>query len=451
MSRDRLRKSVSRLNFTKAVIDGLPVPTRSRTYHYDSKVFGLCIGVSPVGRKTFFLYRKISGRPARIRIGTFPEFSLDDARRKALQLNGEIASGQNPSASSTEIDKALTFREAFERYYELHSLPKNRTAHDERLKFNRHLDSDRHGLRLAEMRLADIRRTDIAKLHANFGRRHPTSANRLLALVRSVFNRAIAWDLFDGPNPCTHIDKFPEVARERFVQADELPRLFRALDADENETIRDFLYVCLFTGARRGNVMSMQWQQLNLERRQWRIPHTKNGTPQTVPLTPEALDILARRHAAKSHSDFVFPANGRRGHLIEPKKVWARILDRATGFGLLEKLVSAKALAGDDLDHLLQDLISTPSRTLNELLELAHGSPIHIKELDMRDLRVHDLRRTMGSWQASTGASLPIIGRSLNHKSPQSTSIYARLMLDPVRESMSRATAAMMSVAGKGS
>jgi len=60
----------------------------------------------------------------------------------------------------------------------------------------------------------------------------------------------------------------------------------------------------------------------------------------------------------------------------------------------------------------------------------------------------HDLRRTLGSWQAKTGASLSIIGKSLNHKNPSTTAIYARLDLDPVRESVNTATSAMMAAAG---
>jgi integrase len=65
-----------------------------------------------------------------------------------------------------------------------------------------------------------------------------------------------------------------------------------------------------------------------------------------------------------------------------------------------------------------------------------------------RDLRIHDLRRTLGSWQAATGASLPILGKSLGHKSLAATQIYARLNLDPVRESVNKATDAMLLAAG---
>jgi hypothetical protein len=56
----------------------------------------------------------------------------------------------------------------------------------------------------------------------------------------------------------------------------------------------------------------------------------------------------------------------------------------------------------------------------------------------------------MGSWQAKTGASLPIIGKSLNHKSSSTTSIYARLDLDPVRTAMEKAAEAMLAAGGNG-
>jgi integrase len=67
----------------------------------------------------------------------------------------------------------------------------------------------------------------------------------------------------------------------------------------------------------------------------------------------------------------------------------------------------------------------------------------------LKDLRIHDLRRTLGSWQAINGSSLQVIGKSLNHKSLKSTAIYARVDLDPVRESVNRATAAIVNASQK--
>ncbi|WP_265588087.1 tyrosine-type recombinase/integrase [Candidatus Methylospira mobilis] len=178
------------------------------------------------------------------------------------------------------------------------------------------------------------------------------------------------------------------------MQADELPRFFESLGQEENTTIRDYVLMSLLTGARRTNVLEMQWQQISFERQEWRIPMTKNGTAQVIPLGPEAVDILRDRQGCCD--TWVFPSSGKTGHLVEPKKAWARILKRA----------------------------------------------------NIESLRIHDLRRSLGSWQAKTGASLSVIGKSLNHKSVNTTQIYARLDIDPVRDSMNKATSAMFEAGG---
>lgn len=66
-----------------------------------------------------------------------------------------------------------------------------------------------------------------------------------------------------------------------------------------------------------------------------------------------------------------------------------------------------------------------------------------LEKANIKDLRIHDLRRTLGSWMAHTGASQFVIGKSLNHKSTKSTAIYARLSIDPVRDAVDTATAEM--------
>ena len=66
----------------------------------------------------------------------------------------------------------------------------------------------------------------------------------------------------------------------------------------------------------------------------------------------------------------------------------------------------------------------------------------------LMDIRIHDLRRTLGSWQAAMGANSFIIGKSLGHKTQNATAIYARLNLDPVKESVSKATDAMFAFMG---
>ncbi len=178
------------------------------------------------------------------------------------------------------------------------------------------------------------------------------------------------------------------------MQGDELPRFFQALAEEQNDTIRDYVATSLLTGARKANVQSMQWSDISFDREEWRIKETKNRTPQTVTLAPEVLTILRSRKPSHP-TRFVFPGEGKTGHLTTPNKGWQRILKRA----------------------------------------------------GIEDLKIHDLRRTLGSWQAKLGTSLAIISKSLNHKNIATTSIYARLDSNPVRESVNAATAAILEAA----
>ena len=188
----------------------------------------------------------------------------------------------------------------------------------------------------------------------------------------------------------------------------------------------------------------MMWRDLQLDEGVWRLPMTKNGTPQNVTLSPEAAVILRMREKQKEQSPFVFPSTGKTGHLVEPKKAWATVLKRASVRRLLDELQAMGQLTMEERGHAEQLVAEAPARAEKRFRASADSAGIHPAAYDMTDLRIHDLRRTLGSWQAKTGASLTIIGKSLNHKTQQATAIYARLDLDPVRQSVNAATAAML-------
>ena len=94
-----------------------------------------------------------------------------------------------------------------------------------------------------------------------------------------------------------------------------------------------------------------------------------------MPLVAKVIEILKNRLQKYGNSGWVFEGTGKTGHLIEPKSGWKRMLNRA----------------------------------------------------EIKDLRIYDLRRTVGSWQAATGANSYIIDGTLGHKDQKSTAIYARL------------------------
>lgn len=381
----------NKINFTKAALDALPLPSNGkRGYYYDTKTRGLGISITNTGTKSFIVYRWVSGKPERVTLGRYPDLSVEQARRKATEVNATIAKGENPNDRRRADRSEITFGSLFSEYMERHAKIHKEAWKEDEGQYNRYLTS------WAKRKLSNITKTDIQKLHQEIGRdKGHYAANRLHSLLSGLFNKAIEFGLWDKPNPASGIKRFREHSRERFLHADELPRFFESLAQEPNDIIRDYFLISLLTGARRANVQAMRWDQISLQRGEWYIPRTKNETPQTIPLTEETIIILQRRKETAT-SEFVFPSTGRAGHLTEPKRGWQRILERA----------------GID------------------------------------NLRIHDLRRTLGSWQARTGASLAIIGKSLNHKSPQATAIYARLDLDPVRASIEKATKAMFDAAG---
>ena len=380
---------MEKINFTIKYITDLPVPDKGYCAYYDLKVAGLCVYVSSSGSKTFYSYKKINGRPERNKIGRFPDLSVEQARSKASDINSRVANGENPNDLTRAKRAEFTFHELFKDYMDRHSKVHKKSWKEDQAQYNRYLTKWKH------KKISQIVKTDIQKLHHEIGTSNGKyAANRLLSLLQSIFNKATEWGLWKEANPCNGTKKFKEKSRERFLQDDELPKLFESLANEPNDTIRDYFLVSLFTGARRANVLAMRWDQINFQRSEWRIPITKNGEPQTVPLVEEVHKILLARK--DNDSEWVFKGTGKTGHLMEPKTGWKRIC----------------------------------------------------KNAGLEEVRIHDLRRSMGSWQASTGASLSIIGKTLNHKNVATTAIYARLNNDPVRKSMEKATNAMLN-AGK--
>jgi len=383
-----------RVAFTQGSVERFACPAgKDRVWLYDVKQPGLALMVTRTGSKAFYVYRKVKGRPQRYRIGAFPDIGVDQARTQAKATVGDIAKGIDPQASKKAARaKGLTLGGLWDWFLEHHAKPRKRSWRDDENRYTNHLKP------WASKRLDDITQPDVTALHHRVAKKtsQPT-ANRVLALLSTMFNKApqVGWT---GPNPCRGVSKFAEASRERYLRPDEMGAFLTALEApDTSNDWRDFFKLCLFSGGRRGNVLSMRWHELDLTAGRWTIPASKfkNKKASTVYLSALALEVLKGRQA--NGSEWVFPGPGKSGHLVWPEGPWKALCTRA----------------------------------------------------GVADLRIHDLRRTLGSWQAAGGASLPVIGKSLGHKSVQATAVYARLDLDPVRASVDAATAAMLAAGAK--
>jgi integrase len=350
---------------TKRVVDKAACPSTGQLFLRDADLPGFGVRLTK-GQKTFILEKRILGRRRRLTIGPFGPLTVEQARSRAEQLAGRIAAGEDPAQERLDTQRELTL-----------GGPRKKTAKADKHRLERHVADWK------TWRLSAITRAEVARRHGRIGAASPYEANRLLALLSRMLNLARVWGVYTGENPTAGVERFAEIKRDRFVQPDELPRLFKSIEQEPDPYIRTGFLTSLLTGARIGEVLSMQWTHLALGQAVWRLPETKAGRPHLLPLPGPVLAALQELPRLEGNP-FVFPSHGKQGHLTDLSRAWGRLCERA----------------------------------------------------NLSDLRIHDLRRTLGSWLAVSGASLTLIGKVLNHSQVSTTQVYARLNLDSVREAL---------------
>jgi integrase len=421
---------MKRFKFSKASLIALSLPEQGkRRTVYDTEVQRLALRITSAGSKTFYIVKRTGTNITWIKLDTFPDMTVEQARKQAETIMGEFAGGTNRATVKRALRKEPTFDEVFKDFLISKRKRSGKPLADKTKKD--YLDLLRlHLSSLSKTKMSEVTRASIKALHTTITRKSTAQADKAIAVIGAVFTFAIDREIFVGVNPASRIQKNEAISRDRFVTAEELPHVLGAI---MESTQRDFFLLALLTGARRSNIQSMAWRDLDLKSKVWRIPTTKNGDPQVVPLGLEAVTVLSARKELSEQakradrSVYVFPGTGESGHLVEPKTAWAKILKCA---GLLRLKAMLKV------------------KTTDDLLALAAKQKIKPEEYEIKDLRPHDLRRTLGSWQAINNSSLAIIGKSLGHKTHQATAIYARLSMDPVRQSVVAATASMLNAAG---
>ena len=148
------------INFTKAILNNLTCPPdQKRVYFKDEKERGLIIDIRSTGSKSFYLYKKISGKPERVLLGAYPDMSIENARKAAMSYKGQIAGGGNPQNDKRKIRQEITFEELFDLYIERHSKPHKKSWEYDVREVNKFLK------KWFKRRLSDITRNEVHKLH----------------------------------------------------------------------------------------------------------------------------------------------------------------------------------------------------------------------------------------------------------------------------------------------
>jgi len=376
-----------KVKFTKKTVADLAVGE-----YGDTEARGLRVRVTKAGTRSFYVLRKVRGRAERFHIGRFPDWSVENARKQARQINQEVDLGENPNEMKRARRSEMSLDELFDFYRDSHLQPHTRNPATTITNYELYLREKFGGYKLSELTKLQVQRHQ-SELHSKRGY---SAANKMLTLLKALYNRASSNGLFTGASPAIGLKKYKDVQRERLISPGELKSLFSALQDKKFDNYRDLWLLLLITGARRGNVQAMQWSEINFDSGEWRIPVTKNGKPQTVQLIGHAQEILSSRMALKGDSPYVFPSKSHAGHL-KPLEAWKRLIDAA----------------------------------------------------GLQNLRMHDLRHAFGSYLAATGANQFVIQEAMGHSDIQSTSRYVQLSGDVVRNSIKDAAKILLKDAGQ--
>jgi integrase len=348
---------------------------------------GLYLRASSSGG-TYYRIHKAKGRKVKTRIGDALAMRVAKAREAALKLaGGDTTAAAKPVRVRTDGVSIADAWKAYVADVQSGEFVAGRkptaasTVESYKILFNAHV-----GKPYGKKTLHYLARA-VPDLHRKL-RDKPVTANRLVQVIRNLFTHAARKGNWDRPNPTIDavtgrgIKKYTVPSRERHLTTAEAGRVL-AYAATEPQPWRDFWRLLILTGVRASTLREMKWAHLDLRESDstWAVPTTKNGDPQLVPLTDTAADILRERldatpkHKGKPASVWVFPMRD------DPKKCIA------------------------DLDHAWN--------------RVKDNAPLD-------GVRIHDLRRTAGSWATQGGAPLPAVGKLLGHKSHNSTAVYAR-------------------------
>ncbi len=377
------------MRLTKQAIAALPLK-ETDYFTWDDALPGFGVRVRPSGTKAYVLqYRNRFHRTKRLLLGRVGEITLDEARRAATQEKGKISLGADPAGSRDDDRQSETLHELARRYLDHHCAgrckPSTMAAHAWLL--NKFILPHFGARRIKEVTIEDV-----AHLHQKL-RDTPYNANRVLGLLRAMFNRAEEWGLLpQNTNPAAPIRPFTEFKRQRFLDAAEFERLFAAIaELEEYKVIGTYqaaaIRLLALTGCRLGEILELEWARVDVGRRQLLIERHKTDRrgAKVIPLNAAAAGVL-EGGARIDGNPYVIVGKDGLGHLVNLQKPWGRVL----------------------------------------------------KHAELPGVRIHDLRHSFASFAVSAGLSLPLIGGLLGHGSPQSTARYAHLAADPLRAATER-------------
>jgi integrase len=405
---------------TDDFIRALPLPGKGNRVYFDQPnpdvpdtkdvvTPGLGLRITAAGHKAWvFRYRPKdgSGDQRKLTLGRYPHLGISSARKKARDLRREIDGGADPQGDKAARRSVPTIAKFAEQYdAEQMALVRAGELRMSTLAGYRTLIRLYIVPELGHIRVTDLDRQEVKGLHRKItatGKR--IQANRVIACLSAMMGYAIGAEV-RADNPTVKAVKFnKELHRHRDLTTEERGRLAVELARHTNPAAR-VLQFLMVTGARKSEARLARWADFDLTGKvpMWnrKAADQKAGHDHSLVLNNVAVQLLntIREQTVAAHgelSEFVFVGSGPRAHIINLRKTWSAIL----------------------------------------------------KAADITDLHIHDVRHHYASVLASSGASLPLIGSLLGHRSVSSTARYVRLFKDPQLEASNRAGAVIAAAAG---
>jgi integrase len=341
-----------------------------------------CFGlrVYPSDRRVYVCSYRVRRRKRLASLGRADVLTLNRARKKAIAYLGKVAANEDPQEELDQLRSQKSAAELCAAFIENHAKKKRVAWKDDDSCLKRRILP-----KLGGRAAATIVTADIEAIHSEVGTEHPYAANRFLEVVRKMFNWGKVAGLVpkDHANPTMGIARFPERKRKRFITTVEMPNFIRELEAEDDEYGRHGLWLLLLLGLRGKELLNAKWADIDWDIGTLFVGLTKNGEPLLAPLSDAALARLK-----------TIPRVGNNPYIICGRKP------------------------------------GTPLTSLGEPLRRI------VARAGLQNIRVHDLRRTVGSWLAQSGVSLHLIGDVLNHRDLRTTLGYAYFQTQQRRDEL---------------
>jgi len=349
-------------------------PGRGKLDIYDTAIPGFILEVRSSGGKTYHLrYRDRYGKQRQFKIGDARSITFDRARTRAQQVRSRVVLGESPIDERRTARAVPTLGEFIRGSYIPHIRLHRRNIQSTLSFLRLHVEP-----RFGDLRLDQITPLMISGAHDELKRKGYalSMANKMPILLKTIYNLAIRLKVEGvAANPAQSVVPFTvNNAKERYLTPEETQRLRTVLDEGSNRQFRHIVVLLLMTGCRKRELLDARWEDVDLDRRMWRIPLSKSGRPRNVPLSAAAVELL-RGLPRWDRCPYVIP---------------------------------------------------NPS-TLKPYGNLHYNWDRVRRAAGMPELRMHDLRHSFASNLVNSGRSIYEVGRLLGHTQMKTTQRYAHL------------------------